>query len=136
MIDRRFVLFIAASGLAALANFGSRIAFSHVMGYAWSIVLAYLVGMATAFALNRAFVFKDADRPLGHQVFWFVAVNMLALLQTLLISLLFTHYVFPWLGMTFHPETIAHALGIAAPAIVSYFGHKHLTFKKTKEPRQ
>lgn len=135
MIDRRFMLFVAASGLAALANFCARIALSHVMGYVWAIVLAYLVGMATAFLLNRAFVFKDADKPLGHQVFWFVAVNMLALLQTLLISLLFSHFVFPWLGMSFHPETIAHALGIAAPAVVSYFGHKHLTFKQAKEPR-
>ncbi|MCC7634086.1 GtrA family protein [Stenotrophomonas rhizophila] len=135
MIDRRFMLFVAASGLAALANFCSRIGLSHAMGYVPSIVLAYMVGMATAFLLNRAFVFKDADKPLVYQVFWFVTVNMLALLQTLLISLLFTHYVFPWLGMTSHPETIAHALGIAAPAVVSYFGHKHFTFKQTKEPR-
>lgn len=135
MIERRFLLFVAASGLAALANFGSRIAFSHVMGYVCAIVLAFMVGMATAFMLNRAYVFKDADKPIAHQLLWFVAVNMLALLLTLLISLTFTHYVFPLLGMQFHPETIAHALGIAAPAVVSYFGHKHLTFTISKEPR-
>lgn len=129
------MLFVVASGFAAMANFGSRILFSHVTTYAIAIVLAYLVGMATAFSLNRAYVFKDADKPLGHQIFWFVAVNMLALLQTLLISLAFTHYVFPFFDMRFHPEAIAHALGIAAPAIVSYFGHKHLTFRISKEPR-
>ncbi|MBT2768131.1 GtrA family protein [Stenotrophomonas sp. ISL-67] len=134
MIERRFMLFVAASGLAALANFCSRILFSHVMAYVYAIVLAYMVGMATAFLLNRTYVFKDAGKPLGHQLSWFVAVNMLALLQTLLISLAFTHYVFPWFGMLFHPEAIAHALGIAAPAVVSYFGHKHLTFRITKEP--
>ena len=136
MIERRFVLFVAASGLAAVANFCSRIAFNHVMGYVPAIVLAYLVGMATAFFLNRAYVFKDADKSLAKQVFWFIAVNMLALLQTLLISLLFSHYVFPWLGLTFHPETLAHALGIIAPAVASYFGHKHLTFRESKEYSQ
>ncbi|EMI51459.1 GtrA family protein [Stenotrophomonas maltophilia] len=131
MIERRFILFIVASGLAAIANFGSRIALSHVMAYVPAIVLAYLIGMATAFLLNRAYVFKDANKPLASQVMWFVAVNALALLQTLVVSLLFSHYVFPWMGLTFHPETLAHALGVIAPAVVSYFGHKHFTFRKS-----
>ncbi|MBK0025945.1 GtrA family protein [Stenotrophomonas sp. S48] len=131
MIERRFILFIAASGLAAVANFGSRIALSQVMPYVPAIILAYLVGMATAFLLNRTYVFKDADKPLASQVMWFVAVNALALLQTLLVSLLFSHFVFPWMGLTFHPETLAHALGVIAPAVVSYFGHKHFTFRKS-----
>jgi len=131
MIERRFILFIAASGLAAVANFGSRIALSQFMPYVPAIILAYLVGMATAFLLNRTYVFKDADKPLASQVTWFVAVNALALLQTLLVSLLFSHIVFPWMGLTFHPETLAHALGVIAPAVVSYFGHKHFTFRKS-----
>jgi len=131
MIERRFILFIAASGLAAVANFGSRIALSQFMPYVPAIILAYLVGMATAFLLNRTYVFKDADKPLASQVMWFVAVNALALLQTLLVSLLFSHIVFPWMGLTFHPETLAHALGVIAPAVVSYFGHKHFTFRKS-----
>lgn len=131
MIERRFILFIVASGLAAIANFGSRIALSHVMAYVPAIVLAYLIGMATAFLLNRAYVFKDANKPLASQVMWFVTVNALALLQTLVVSLLFSHYVFPCMGLTFHPETLAHALGVIAPAVVSYFGHKHFTFRKS-----
>lgn len=131
MIERRFILFIVASGLAAIANFGSRIALSHVMSYVPAIVLAYLIGMATAFLLNRAYVFEDANKPLAAQVMWFIAVNALALLQTLVVSLLFSHYVFPWMGLTFHPETLAHALGVIAPAVVSYFGHKHFTFRKS-----
>lgn len=131
MIERRFILFIVASGLAAIANFGSRIALNHLMPYVPSIILAYLVGMATAFLLNRTYVFTDAAKPLASQVMWFVAVNALALLQTLVVSLLFSHYVFPWMGLTFHPETLAHALGVIAPAVVSYFGHKHFTFRKS-----
>jgi putative flippase GtrA len=134
MIERRFMLFVAASGLAALANFGSRIVFSHVMGYVCAIVLAFMVGMTTAFMLNRAYVFKDADKPIGHQLLWFVAVNMLALLLTLLISLTFTHYVFPLLGMQFYPETVAHGVGVIVPVFTSYLGHKHLTFRQMDAP--
>ncbi|QBG87098.1 GtrA family protein [Xanthomonas oryzae] len=131
MIERRFVLFVAASGVAAVANFSSRIAFNQFIGYVPAIVLAYFVGMVTAFLLNRSYVFKDANKQLAKQIFWFVAVNALALLQTIFISLVLSHYVFPWIGLTLYPETFAHALGIIAPAIASYFGHKHLTFSKS-----
>src|SRR5262245_57682609 len=83
---RRFVLFVLAGGTAALANFGSRIGLSLVMPYVPAIVVAYCIGMLTAFVLNRAFVFTDAGTRMRHQVFWFVVVNLLAVAQTLAIS--------------------------------------------------
>lgn len=129
MINRRFFYFSLAGGTAALVNFGSRIAFSHFMAYALAIVLAYCLGMLTAFLLNRVFVFTDAVTPLRHQALWFVTINVAAVLQTLLVSLLLARWVFPWLGMTFHPEVVAHAFGVVVPVVTSYVGHKRLTFK-------
>jgi putative flippase GtrA len=38
--------------------------------------------------------------------------------------------MFPAMGMRFHPETLAHAIGVAVPVFTSYFGHKALTFKE------
>ena len=128
MISTRVVLFLVAGGVAALANFGSRILLSLALPYVPAIVLAYCIGMATAFLLNRAFVFKGASNPLGHQLAWFVAVNLLAVAQTVLISLLFARWVFPAAGMDWHPETVAHALGVLVPVVTSYYGHKHLSF--------
>jgi putative flippase GtrA len=121
--------FVLAGGLAALANFGARIGFSMIMPYAVAIVIAYIIGMAVAFVLNRYCVFSSSTRPVHSQLFWFVMINMLALVQTLLVSLLLARVVLPRAGIAWHAEEIAHAAGIAVPIFTSYIGHKHLTFR-------
>lgn len=80
---RRFGLFLVAGGIAALANYGSRFGFSVWFSYPVAIVLAYLVGMAVAFALMRQYVFDGRGKAIGPQALRFVGVNVLAVLQTL-----------------------------------------------------
>ncbi|UNU10547.1 GtrA family protein [Xanthomonas translucens] len=130
MTSRKFIKFLLAGGTAAAANFGSRILLGHVMPYTGSIVAAYLIGMLTAFVLNRMFVFEAASTGLKHQAIWFTLINIAAVLQTLVCSLAFARWIFPAMGMRFHPETLAHAIGVAVPVFTSYFGHKALTFKE------
>lgn len=129
MISRTAVAFVAASALAAACNFGSRIGFSLLLPYAAAVTLAFAVGLLTAFWLNRRFVFAS-DGPLLSQFATFFTVNLFALAQTLLVSLLLLHYVLPALGWHWHAAEVAHAAGIAAPMISSYFAHKHLTFRR------
>jgi putative flippase GtrA len=126
---RQFVYFIAAGGIAAAVNFLSRIAINTWMPYSIAIVLAYLLGMLTAFVLNRAFVFREATNPIHHQAIWFTIINLFAVLQTLGVSLLLAREIFPLLGFGWHRELVAHAIGVATPIITSYIGHKHLSFK-------
>ena len=128
MMTRQFIAFLLAGGTAALANIGSRALFSLFVPYVPAIVFAYCVGMLTAFVLNRMFVFRNVVRPLHHQAMWFVLINLAAVLQTLFISLLLRDWVFPHTGMRFHPETVAHMVGVVVPVFSSYLGHKHLTF--------
>lgn len=130
MTSRKFIKFLLAGGTAAAANFGSRILLGQVMPYTWSIVVAYLIGMLTAFVLNRMFVFEAASTGLKHQAIWFTLINIAAVLQTLACSLVLARWMFPAMGMRFHPETLAHAIGVAVPVFTSYFGHKALTFKE------
>jgi putative flippase GtrA len=130
MTSRKFIKFLLAGGTAAAANFGSRILLGQVMPYTWSIVVAYLIGMLTAFVLNRMFVFEAASTSLRHQAIWFTLINIAAVLQTLACSLVLARWMFPAMGMRFHPETLAHAIGVAVPVFTSYFGHKALTFKE------
>ncbi|OAX56563.1 GtrA family protein [Xanthomonas graminis] len=130
MTSRKFIKFLLAGGTAAAANFGSRILLGQVMPYTWSIVVAYLIGMLTAFVLNRMFVFEAASTGLRHQAIWFTLINIAAVLQTLACSLILARWIFPAMGMHFHPETLAHAIGVAVPVFTSYFGHKALTFKE------
>lgn len=125
----RFLRFLAAGGTAALANFGSRFAFDGFVSYPLAIVLAYGVGMTTAFVLNRAFVFRDARNTVRNQATWFVLVNGAAVLQTLVISLVLARWAFPSAGMTWHPDAVAHAIGVVIPVFTSYAGHRALTFR-------
>jgi putative flippase GtrA len=127
----RFLRFLFVGGFAASINFLSRIALSLWLSYAAAIVLAYLTGLVAAFVLNRQFVFKEATNRLHHQMFWFVAINVLALAQTLVVSLLVLRFVLPQFGIVWHASEIAHAFGIVTPVFTSYIGHKRLSFSQS-----
>jgi len=121
--------FLLAGGAAAAANYGSRFLFSRWVRYEWAIVLAYLLGMTVAFVLMRGYVFNAGDKPPGRQVAIFVAVNLFALLQTLLVSVALVRWVLPSMGVVSRTEAIAHLVGVLVPVVTSYFGHRMLTFK-------
>lgn len=125
----QFVRFLFVGAFAAALNFCSRIALSRWLPYASAIIVAYLIGLVVAFLLNRRLVFTGATGRLHHQMFWFVAVNALGLTLTLVVSLVFAHYVLPFFHVTWHAEEVAHAFGVATPILTSYLGHKHLSFK-------
>jgi putative flippase GtrA len=133
-MNRQFIQFIAVGGFAAAVNLLSRIVLSHWMSYAQAIVIAYMLGMVTAFILNRLFVFRRSTNALHHQVFWFCVVNLAAVLQTLLVSLLLNDVAFPRMGFQWHTETIAHAVGVAIPVVTSFIGHKRLSFRENLSP--
>lgn len=129
LLTPQFVRFLFAGGIAAAANFGSRFVFSQWLHYSVAIVLAYLVGMTVAFVLMRRHVFAAGQGKLAPQVVKFVAVNLLAVLQTLLISLVLARWLLPAWGVQTHNEAIAHLVGVVVPVFTSYFGHRLLTFK-------
>ncbi|MBB3834822.1 GtrA family protein [Xanthomonas codiaei] len=128
-MKRQVVLFLAAGGIAAAANFGSRIVLSHVLAYVPAIVIAYIIGMITAFLLNRAFVFKNPTNSVGAQVAWFVLINLFAVAQTVVISLLLSRWLTLWLPGRDTAETLAHAIGVVFPVFTSFVGHKYLSFR-------
>ncbi len=134
MMSRKFPRFLLAGGIAALANMGSRYLLGFVMAYVPSILVAYLIGMLTAFLLNRRFVFRGAGNALHQQVFWFVAINIAALAQTLLVSVALSDWILPWIGWSRQPETVAHVIGVIVPVFTSYIGHKRWSFPAQNTP--
>ena len=125
----RFLRFILAGGLAAGANYGSRFAFSVWFSYEVAILLAYLVGMTVAFVLMRAYVFEGRGKAVIPQAGKFALVNVLAVLQTLVISLLLARWGLPAVGIERHAEAIAHFVGVLVPVATSYAGHRFATFR-------
>ncbi len=128
-ISERFIRFLLVSGIAAAANIGSRIVFSFWLPYVPSIVLAFCVGLCSAFVLNRLFVFRETVNRLYLQVFWFTMVNFAAVLQTLAVSLLLARLAFPAFDFRWHADTVAHVFGVTAPILTSFIGHKRLSFR-------
>jgi len=124
-----FVRFVVSGGIAACINIGVRIPLGLVLPYSVSIVVAYLIGMTTAFVLARLFVFEATDHPTAVEYARFTMVNVVALLQVWLVSLFLEQIVFPRWGMIWHPKTVAHAIGVMSPVITSYYGHKFFSFR-------
>lgn len=129
-MNLQFLKFLVTGGIAALVNLLSRYALNHVMSFEAAVVAAYLLGMATAYLLARRFVFDASGRSVASEVRRFVLVNLVALGFVWMISVGLARVVFPAIGMTWHADDIAHLIGVLAPAVTSYIGHRFYTFAR------
>lgn len=127
--SRQFFVFLITGGVAAVVNFGSRILYNQFMGFSPAVVAAFITGMTMAFVLAKIFVFKHSTKPLYRSAFFFLLINLFALLQTWIISVVLVFYILPACGIVFFTKEIAHATGILVPAFTSYLGHKHISFR-------
>ena len=130
LLNRPFIRFALSGGLAAAANILSRMALSQITNYSAAIVIAYLIGMTTAYALMKLFVFEKSGRSVQTEYLRFGLVNLVALVQVWAVSLGLARLVFPWIDFSFHAETVAHVIGVLSPIATSYFMHKYFTFSK------
>ena len=128
-----FIGFVVCGVIAAAVNLGSRILFNLVIpSYLIAVILAYGMGMLTAFLLDKILIFKDSNKSTKQQAGGFIIINLLGLLQTVVFSLLFNDIIFPRVGWTLYPETLAHLIGVGIPVFTSYLGHKYISFGKRK----
>lgn len=131
LIRNPFIRFIVTGGIAAGVNIGSRVLLSLYMSFEIAVVVAYLFGMTTAYILARLFVFESSGQAVHHEYMRFALVNMVALAQVWLISVGLANWLFPLIGFTWHPDLVAHMIGVTSPVFTSYYGHKLFTFKRT-----
>lgn len=128
-ISLQFFVFLVTGGTAALVNFGSRIFYNNWFSFSVSIVMAYLTGMITAFVLAKLFVFRQSEQSLSKSIVFFILVNIVAVIQTWLISMGLAYYLLPRLHVVLYIKEIAHAVGVIVPVFTSYIGHKRFSFK-------
>lgn len=129
-MNSEFARFLLSGAIAAGFNFGSRILFSLWMPFVPAVVLAFFVGLTTAFLLNRAMVFAKSGKHWTNEAIWFFVINLFGLAQTVFVSWWLLRYLLPAIGQTLWVEETAHAAGVVTPIVTSYFGHKHVTFGK------
>lgn len=130
MEKARFIRFVLTSGVAAAVNLVSRYFLNFVMPFAAAVAVAFPFGMLTAYVLGRLFVFERSGRSVADELWRFTAINLLAAAQIWTISVGLAEYVFPAWGFKWHPLDIAHVIGVAAPVLTSYLGHRHFSFAR------
>ena len=128
-LTRQFYVFLITGGTSAAVNFSSRIIYNHWVDFSTAVVLAYLTGMVTAFVLAKLFVFKNSQQNIHCSIAFFCLVNLMAVAQTLAISMTFAYYVLPYVRVTLFAPEIAHAVGVVVPVFSSYIGHKRWSFR-------
>ena len=129
---REFILFLITGGAAALINVVSRMGFSIVVRFELAVLLAYGVGMITAYMLARKYVFLSSRISIRRSFAGFALVNLFAVLQTWVVSVGLRNWLLPLLGIVVFRDLLAHAIGVAVPVVSSYFGHKHISFKDSR----
>jgi putative flippase GtrA len=131
----RIASFAVTGGIAAVCNLGFRILFSRVMRYELAVLFAYLIGMIVAYVLARGFVFEKSETAWYTQLTRFAIVNIFGFTQVWLVSVGLVRVLFPWVGFGWHPEDVAHLFGVASPIFVSYYAHKHFSFRSIADER-
>jgi putative flippase GtrA len=122
-----FARFLGVGGIAALANLCARYLLDFVMPFEVAVVLAYMVGMVIGFFLFQKMLFGGGGID-PRRVMRFIWVNIFGAALAWAVSSIMARQVLPALGWSWHMYEIAHLCGVAAPAITSYFLHKHYTF--------
>ncbi|CUH64858.1 GtrA-like protein [Thalassovita gelatinovora] len=134
-----FIKFLICSGLAAVVNLTTGYFLYGVMGfngpleYAGSVALAFVMGMAVSFVLNRAYTYDPSGRHPKEEVRDFFLVSVVGLgLTTLLAHLFLTGLRWvvagQW-GLPVAPETAAHIMAVGFTAFYSFFAHRHVSFR-------
>lgn len=127
---REFLLFLITGGVAALVNVVSRVGFSQLLRFELAVLLAYGVGMLTAYVLARKFVFLQSKTSVSRSFAAFALVNLFAVLQTWLVSVSLRNWLLPLMGVVLLRDLIAHTVGVGVPVLSSYFGHKYVSFRQ------
>ncbi|TLT01307.1 GtrA family protein [Aliarcobacter cibarius] len=131
--SKQFISFLFVGGFAAVVNFGSRFFYSEFLSYGNAVILAYITGMITAFILTKLFVFEKSIHSTKKEFYYFTLVNIVAVIQTYIISVGFAKYLFPTMGFELYPEVVAHAIGVIFPVFTSFIGHKYFSFRRVDE---
>lgn len=124
-----FFLFVLIGGLSSVVNLVARILINRTASYEVAIVLAFPIALITAFLLNRALVFRSSGRAWGGEFLRFLLVNLAALVQVFVVSVVLARLIFPAIGFQSHSDTIAHGIGLLSPILTSYWAHKHFSFR-------
>jgi putative flippase GtrA len=128
--NRQFLRFVLAAGASVPVNIGARILLSQWCRYEVAVLLSHVVGMLTAFALTRAFVFRASGRSAASELGRFALVNVGSAALTWCVSVGLVDWLFPRIGYHYHAELVGHVIGLGVSSISSFVGHSRFSFRR------
>ncbi len=131
---RELAAFVFVAGSAAGINLVSRMLYSLSLPFGLAVCAAYATGMVYAFVMYRRWVFGRSGRPVQQEVPGFLAVQALSFAQVWLVSTWLLHHVLPAFPTLPYRESLAHLLGVLSPVLVTYYGHKLISFRTIARP--
>ena len=131
--NKQFVKFLLTGGVAATLNFGSRFVYSFFMAFDLAIIFAFFTGLASGYILTRLFVFTDGRHSRTKEITYYTLVNLIALIQTWVISVILAHHILPHVFSASTSEALGHLAGVVFPVFTSYIGHRYFTFTMSEK---
>ncbi|WP_431559452.1 GtrA family protein [Methyloceanibacter sp.] len=103
------------------------------MPYWTSIVISQAIGMAYGFVIFRAWAFAGFERrSVLLQIRDFLLVNLAGAITTIGVAIPLRNLLLAAFDAPVMADPAAHAIGIAAGAVVNYLGHKQYTFRAAR----
>ena len=126
-VSRQFLLFLLVGATAAALHWLARYVISIWLVFPLAVALAYFVGIAVAFELNRRYVFPSSPRPVQKQIRDFVIVNLMFFPVVWCASMLIRQFL-TGIGVVLYVDGIAHGLAIAIPMFMTFLIYKFIAF--------
>lgn len=120
-----------ASGLAFFTNAFSRNILDFWLSFNISIVISYAAGSLVKYSISKYFVFKKkANQKILSQLVRFIAVSLLGMLITYIISINFFSFLAnrSYFKNEIINKNIAHLTGLCVGFFANFIGHKFFTF--------
>tara|TARA_Y100001968_G_C19282721_1_gene680068 strand:- start:605 stop:1027 length:423 start_codon:yes stop_codon:yes gene_type:complete len=129
---RQFLLFVLTGGCAAIVNIISRVGLSLFLKFELAILIAYGIGMITAYLLAQKYVFLTPQRSHKRSFAAFALVNLFAVIQTWLVSIGIRIWLLEMFNAIALVDLIAHSIGVVIPVFTSFYGHKYISFRNPR----
>lgn len=125
---KQFIFFLLVGITSAGINWFSRWAINHWLDFSIAVILAYGFGMASAYILNRLFVFQHVSRPMLAQIRDFMIIN-LAMFPVVFLGAILFNKLLLIINITFYNEDIAHAFALSLPVVFTFLIYKLHVFR-------
>lgn len=129
----RLILYLFASGSAALVNFTSRFLYDIFFSFWLSVIFAYFTGMLVNYVFSRKYVFGSYDgENMGRTFAKFMLVALLGLFATTIAAIFILRFLCEYTNLNEDmAKALAHTLAIGIAFFASFLGHNFITFRST-----